>query len=189
MRVHPHFWRQLRLPALCFLARFVLFVSFSKADTVVAPNNMATGDSAFGSGVLRASNYREQTVYSATHFPADIALLITELRYRPDYATGRAFNTTIANIQINLSTTARNPDGLNSIFANNVGFDDTIVFSGALNISSQFLGPPTGPKDFDIRIPLSTPFLYNPAAGNLLVDIRNFSGSSASPLSGEAISN
>jgi hypothetical protein len=55
-----------------------------------------------------------------------------------------------------------------------LGADNTIVFSGALSLSSSFTGPPGGPKNFDIIINLTTPFLYNPAAGNLLMDVRNF---------------
>jgi len=45
-----------------------------------------------------------------------------------------------------------------------------------LSLSSQFSGPAGGPKNFDISIPLQTPFSYNRAHGNLLIDIRNFSG-------------
>ena len=155
---------------------------------MVAPNQLATSSPIFGSGVLRAPNYHEQMVYGTAHFPPDIGLVITELRFRPDSFYGQAFTTTVESIQFNLSTTTRNPDALSSTFANNVGFDDTVVFNGALNISSQFTGPPGGPKDFDIVIPLSTPFLYNPAAGNLLLEVRNISGSStASPLGGGSI--
>src|SRR5207248_3336703 len=33
-------------------------------------------------------------------------------------------------------------------------------------------------KAFDMIFPLTTPFVYNPAAGNLLVEIRNFSNNS-----------
>ena len=160
----------------------------TSADVVVAPNDLSTNDAVFGSGVLRAANYREQAVYAATHFPSDIGLVITELRFRPDYFYGTPFDTTIEGIQVNLSTATAGPDALSTTFANNVGPDDTVVFSGALACSSQFAGPLNGPKDFDIVIPLTTPFLYNPAAGNLLVEIRNFSGSLvASPLSGQAL--
>jgi hypothetical protein len=35
-------------------------------------------------------------------------------------------------------------------------------------------------------VPLSQPFLYDPALGNLVVDIRNFSGSTASLTGGQA---
>jgi hypothetical protein len=184
MRLHPH-PRRPSIPAaiISFLVTFAAPVL--GAESVVVPNIMATADSQFGSGILKASNYHAQAVYSAANFPEDIGLVITELRFRPDYFHGRAFTTTVQNIQFNLSTTTRNPESLSSTFANNVGPDDTVVFNGPLTISSQFIGPATGPKDFDIIIPLTTPFLYNPAAGHLLVDLRNYSGSSeASALSG-----
>src|SRR5258705_11106301 len=96
------------------------------------------------------------------------------------YTTLFRSTTTVANIQFNLSTTPRNPDGLSGTYAANVGADDTVVFSGPLSISSQFSGPTNGPRAFDIVVPLSTPFIYNPARGNLLGDIRKTSGSSAS---------
>jgi hypothetical protein len=58
-----------------------------------------------------------------------------------------------------------------------VGGDDQVVFApGPLSLSSADTGPVSGPKDFDIVINLTTPFLYNPVAGNLLLDVRNFGG-------------
>ena len=156
------------------------------SSAVILPPNMATNDQAFGAGVLGGS-LRIQEVYGAVYFPTG-ALVITELRYRPDYAYGFAFTTTVANIEIRLSTCTNAPDQLSTEFSQNIGADETVVFSGALNISSQFTGPPAGPKSFDIVIPLMTPFVYAPAWGNLLVDIRNFSGSGATPLSGQASS-
>jgi hypothetical protein len=38
-----------------------------------------------------------------------------------------------------------------------------------------------GAKAFDVVINLATPFLYNPAAGNLLLDVRNFGGGGSVP--------
>lgn len=156
-------------------------------NTVVAPGNLASNDVAFGAGTLANPNYRVQEVYGSRHFPTN-GMIITELRYRPDSTYGRAFTASVGNIQFNLSTTSRNSEGLDNTFANNVGADETVVFNGALLLTSQFDGPPEGPKAFDISIPLTTPFFYNPAAGNLLVEIRNVSGSTASPLSGQAVS-
>ena len=40
----------------------VLAASVALADSVVAPNGLATSDAAFGAGTLRASNYRAQQV-------------------------------------------------------------------------------------------------------------------------------
>ena len=172
---------------LAIASAALVLTAAGQAATLVAPNDLETSDSAFGAGTLAAANYRSQQVYGAQHFPPDIALVITELRFRPDYSYGSAFNTTIGNIQIRLSTTQSSPDGLSPIYASNVGPDETVVFNGSLNMSSQFTGPANGPKAFDMVIPLTTPFLYNPAAGHLLLEIRNTSGSGASPMSGRAV--
>jgi Calcineurin-like phosphoesterase/Purple acid Phosphatase, N-terminal domain len=154
------------------------------AQMLIVPGNAANSLEALGSGQLKAANYRIQELYGAPNFTVADSLYITELRYRPDATHGEAFSTTIGNIEIRLSTTTREPDGLSLNYSENSGPDETLVYSGALSISSQFTGPPGQPKDFDIIIPLQTPFLYNPAAGNLLVDLRNFTGSTASLLGG-----
>ena len=158
-----------------------------KGQTLIVPPSVVNVIAGYGAGTLSAPNLRIQEVYGAINFPANTALWITELCYRPDVVFGSAFNTTVNDIQINLSTTSIMPDALSATYAQNVGPDDTTVFDGTLQISSQFTGPPGAPKAFDIRIPLTTPFLYDPRVGNLLVDIRNVSGSGASGLSGQMV--
>ncbi|MBI5387580.1 MAG: immunoglobulin domain-containing protein [Verrucomicrobia bacterium] len=142
---------------------------------LIVPDVLANTDGHGGSSVLRHS-IRLQEVYSAAQFPPQ-PILITELRFRPSAAYGQPFSETISNLQINLSTTLVQPDGLSATFANNPGTNDTVVFAGSISLSSACLGPAGGPKEFDIVIPLMVPFLYDPSAGNLLVDFRNFSGS------------
>jgi len=163
-----------------------LQIVYGLADDVVVPNPLLSEDHDFGAGTLSTSSYRNQQVYHASQFPSNV-IWITELRFRPDRAYGNAFSpTTISSIQINMSTTTNNPGALSSTYANNVGADDKIVLSGSVTVSSSFSGPAQGPKAFDIIIPLECPFRYNPALGNLVVDIRNTSGSGASLLSGSA---
>ena len=188
MRFASHFasWR-LFIVRVAFLFGLAAATGTVRPAVLVVPNSLEDADDSFGSGTLRAAGLRMQFVYGSVHFPPDIGVLITELRFRPDRAAGFAFTGVIASLQVNLSTTTRNPDELSTVYAQNVGVDDLVVFSGTLPVSSQFTGPPFGPKTFDIVIPLTTPFLYNPAAGNLLVDIRNFAGNAnVSPLSGQA---
>jgi hypothetical protein len=122
------------------------------------------------------SSMRYQQVYSSSEFSG--LFLITDIEFRPDAQTGAAFSSTLSNIQIDLSTTTAAVDGLSSTFAVNVGSNDTVVYSGPLTLSSSDTGPAAGPKDFDIVIVLQTPFLYDPALGNLLLDVRNFGGGS-----------
>lgn len=127
---------------------------------------------------------RYQQVYDATEFAAYTApFLITEIQFRPDATMGDAFSSILTDIQINLSTTAASADGLSTTFANNVGVDDTVVLNrGALPLSSTDVTTPTGSQEFDIAIQLDTPFRYDPTAGNLLLDIRNFGGGVTTPL-------
>src|SRR5262249_21659069 len=155
----------------------------ASAAVVIVPNNLAAteGDISnglpFNIGAFSLSSQRYQQVFAASAFASVSGPhLITQIAFRPDAQIGGAFSSIIPNIQINLSTTSATPDGLSATFANNVGSDDTVVFSGSLSLSSAFTGPPGGPKAFDIIINLQTPFLYNPSAGNLLLDVRNFSG-------------
>jgi hypothetical protein len=83
----------------------------------------------------------------------------------------------LPSIRIDLSTTTQAPDGLSLTFANNIGANNTTVFGGPtgalLSLSSTASGQP---RNFDVTINLSVPFLYNPSLGNLLLDVRNFGG-------------
>jgi hypothetical protein len=121
------------------------------------------------------SSQRYEQVYRATEFGSG-PLLITGLAFRPDAQAGAAFSTTLNNVSIFLMTTTNAPDALSPTFANNEGADKTLVHSGSLSLSSADTGPAGGPKAFDIVINLTTPFLYNPLSGNLLLEVQNFGG-------------
>lgn len=155
------------------------------ADKVVVPSSLKTVEGDVNNSFpfnLGSSSIRYQQVYAASEFPYNQPIKITHVWFRPDAAfkgfpgLGSAFSSTLLDVQINLSTTTKAPDALSTTFSANVGSDDTVVFSGALSLSSAFTGPDLGPKDFDIEIALTTPFTYDPAAGNLLLDVRNIGG-------------
>jgi hypothetical protein len=139
---------------------------------VVGPNYTAYSTTPDASATF-AEVHRMQQVYQALQFPTG-PILIKELRWRPSGTYGASFAVTLSNVVIHLSTTATSADSLSTTFASNVGADDTTVYSGPLSISSAFTGPSVGPKDMDIVIKLQTPFLYDPANGNLLTDIKVF---------------
>jgi len=131
----------------------------------------------FNSSYFGMSSLRYQQVFAASEFSSlSEPFLITQILFRPDAVCGWSFSSTLPNIQINLSTTKKAPDDLSKIFAQNVGAGARVVFNAPLSLSSAFTGAATGPKNFDIAINLATPFLYNPSGGNLLLDVRNFSG-------------
>jgi len=98
-----------------------------------------------------------QQVYASSNFSAP--MLINEISF---YTTiipgGSAANGTYI---ISLSTTSAAVNGLSSNMASNIGLDSVVVFQGTL--------PGLGGGELDIFF--STPFLYNPLGGNLLLDV------------------
>jgi hypothetical protein len=148
-------------------------MEFIGAFSASSPRNVFP----FGFGSMRY-----QQVFGVSDFAfLGGPVLISQILFRPDAVTGFAFSSTIANIRVDLSTSLNGPDALNPTFANNVGLDNVIVFNGALSLSSADAGPAAGPKNFDIVINLTTPFLYDFTKGALLLDVRNVSGGTTTP--------
>jgi hypothetical protein len=129
---------------------------------------------------------RFQQVYDASLFselPPEGGF-IRQIIFRTDLPTGGEFWTTLSNIEVVLSTTQLEPDGLNGIFSANLGPDATTVIGpGPLRLEGAWAPNPPGQAEpwsilFDLP---NSPFYYNPSAGNLLLDIRNFAGGITSP--------
>src|ERR1039458_5715746 len=177
---------------------FILFnLQLVGAQTIVAPNNLANtyGGSAnvapFDIGNFYISSMRYQQMYDATQFGgvATGGEYITRIAFRAASIDNAFSDNTLQSIQFDLSTTANT--GLSSTFADNVGADDTMVFNGSWTFSSA--GGAAGPSVFDIVLNLTTPFFYNPANGNLVLDVRNIGGGNSayfddSYMAGEGIS-
>jgi hypothetical protein len=159
------------------LSAFVFLDGNLTAATVVAPNGLENveGDTSaiglFGGG----TGSRTQVIYSGQQLSLfqPEGVYITELRFRMDgqYADGFSAN---ANLEIHLSTTHANPNGLDPNFAANIGLDETVVLprSSVPISSSATLG---GPNSFSVVIPLPTAFFFRPANGNLLLDAKVYS--------------
>jgi hypothetical protein len=176
-----------RVTAIILLA----FAGLSRAADVVAPNALGTiqGDTGNLFPILSKQSLRYQQVYDHSQFTGFAAggEYITQIAFRV-HSPGIAFSAGITNFQVNLSTTAKLPDALSATFADNVGADDTIVFPAAsVNFSTSVAGPVDGPQAFDLVITLATPFRYDPAKGNLLLDIRNASGTTHDPANEQEI--
>lgn len=158
--------------------------SAAYGDSIIIPSGREASEGnsytplPFSPSLYGIQTQRHQQIYAAASFGANSApQLITEIRFRPDSgAAGKAFTTTLPAVRIDLSTTPVGIGQLSRGFDSNLGAECATVFEGPLTISSNKTGPAFGPRDFDIVIPLTTPFLYDPAQGNLLMDIRNFGG-------------
>ncbi|HEY7388923.1 MAG TPA: PEP-CTERM sorting domain-containing protein [Bryobacteraceae bacterium] len=144
------------------------------ADVAVVPNAQATmegNDNNFGP--FFDNSVRYQQVYSASQFPTG-PVTITGIAFRPDGSvTDSSLIIRFDSVRFDLSTTSSTPGTLSTQFANNVGPDDSTVFNSFVFVHAPVTGPPGGPKDFTVTFALS-PFIYNPSAGNLLLDVRAF---------------
>lgn len=157
--------------------------SAAYGDSIIIPSGRESSEGnsytpfPFSPGSYGIQTQRHQQIYAAAAFGANSApQLITEIRFRPDSGAGKVFAATLPDVRIDLSTTPIGIGQLSRGFDSNLGDECVTVFEGPLTISSSKTGPAFGPRDFDIVIPLTTPFLYDPAQGNLLMDLRNYGG-------------
>jgi hypothetical protein len=148
-----------RIIATLLFSVCALVAAAARADLVIGlpadPNN--------GNQYPFGGNYNAeyQQVYTSSQFPG--AITITDLEF---YNTQVDFGATSLNSgtwTISLSTTSVDWNTIGTTFASNLGPDNTVVFSGVL-------GQPWAFGD-TLTIILTTPFTYNPANGNLLMDV------------------
>jgi PEP-CTERM motif len=163
----------------------LVFVSPALADTLIVPGpgtGNAQGPTPFN--YYGSSGSRVQEIYASSFFSG--AELIDGFSFRaypgaaPSFFFGNSVD--ISDAVIQLSTTSAGTDESGSLpsatFADNLGSDATTVYSGALDLTTAATG--TGPQPFDYTVSFSTPFLYNPADGNLLLDVTIPSGATVS---------
>ena len=148
-------WVVLTATALVALAS----AGIVQADLVIGAPGDAGAGNGFPFGFAGGNQY--QQVYDATQFPGPITITVLEFFQTQHVIAGA--HARLGTYTISLSTTSKSVNGLDiTTFSNNIGADDTTVFSGVLG------GVAVG-SEFDIIF--STPFTYDPANGNLLLNI------------------
>lgn len=98
-----------------------------------------------------------QQIFAASSFSSPISIMqisFFNTQLSPGTITSATYN-------FSLSTSSRTVSGLSSTLASNIGADSRAFFSGVLS----------GPIPGGILTITGSPFLYNPANGNLLLDI------------------
>jgi hypothetical protein len=148
----------------------------ASGQAVVVPNSLATVEGGT-SNAFPLSNtsqfHRYQQVFAATEFAAITgAHRIVGVRFRPNgTSTFPAWSATVT-MDVRFSVTPQGPDQLVAAFASNVGASEALVYSGSATYGTLQTGPAaTPPLNFDIELMFQTPYIYDPAAGNLLMDV------------------
>ena len=143
----------------CLALCVALFALPAMADIVIGnPPDPGTGN-CFPWGCAYNAEY--QQVYAAADFSGPIT--ITNLEFYNTQFNNGATQLPTGTYTISLSTTQVGVNTITGNFAGNLGGDNTQVFSGSINQPWSFGNT--------LVINLSTPFTYNPANGNLLMDV------------------
>jgi len=108
-----------------------------------------------------AYNAEYQQIYNQTDFSGPIQITDLSL-YNTQYNSG-ATQTDAGTFTISLSTSPKNINNVSGAFAQNIGGDNTQVFSGSINQSWNF--------GDTLNIHFTTPFNYDPSKGSLLIDV------------------
>lgn len=164
-------------------ARIAIFFAGSVtafAGTYPVPYITTPGNSSIKVGT-KAQRFQE--VIGSGQFQGP--LVITGIRLRAA-AGGGPINFNYSSFQVTVSTTPVYPNTNNghtlasTTYANNVGPDATIVFNRSISQSSAGCSNNgNGPCAFDIDIPFSAPFAFDPNKGRLLVDVVNSAGAAS----------
>ena len=157
------------------LTLLIVFLRFELTAAVIIPvpdAGLGNAASGFPFSAGNNSTFRFQQIYGTSAF----SLInpgggwVTALAFRFDCQPGQpCIGGTVPGFQIDLSTTSRAVDGLSASFVDNVGADNIVVLSPSVSFANN---TPGAPPDFPVMITLNHPFFYNPAGGNLLMDVR-----------------
>lgn len=158
-----------------------LFITVPNTQTSLAGNEIGDVSGPGNQGI-----HLQELYGSGQFFSVGSPLLIDQMAFRAAPGTG-AFSAS-ASLNLFFSTSSRFPNTgggptslMSNTFADNIGPDNTLVYSGPMLFSSGGCAAGTTPCAWDMVINLTTPFLYNPVTGRLLADMQftGFTGSGA----------
>jgi hypothetical protein len=154
------------------------------AATIVAPNSYETNE-ANNAGSFPFNNFtsRYQQAYAASEFVAS-PISITEIAFRTDALQAATSWANLLTFTIRLSTSANAVGSLSTTFADNIGADDTLVYTASAQLFTGTNAGAPGPNAFDLILALATPFTYDPSAGDLLLEVLMDTNTKLLPLSG-----
>jgi len=147
-------------------------------QTIVVPPRLAETDGNTSGQTPNgdAGGTRNMTIVDAAHFTSlNGPAYLTGFAYRPNGFPGPSGPRT-GILRIYASTTRKAMSDLSTRFEENLGPDTTLVFDGTLTWDSADLPAGGNTRQFDIHFPFTTPFLYDPAAGNLVIGIHIMEG-------------
>lgn len=174
---------------------FAVAATAPAQQTHVIPNGMATaaGGTAntfpWGSTGGASPGIRVLACYDSGNFTdagIDYPVRITRLRWRADDSAQTWTGGSYAQATISLSTAQVDYSAVSTTWSANHGGDLTLCHSGPVAVQPGTGTGPGLPGPFHVDVPLTTPFVYDPAQGDLCIDCEwqngAWTGGSRSPL-------
>lgn len=148
-----------RILSLILMLFWLAMAIPAAADVVVGLPADSSNGNMYPFGTAYVGEY--QQVYNSSEFGGTIT--ITDLEFFNTSFNSAATSTPTGTWTISLSTTSADWNTLSNTYSNNLGTNNTEVFSGSINQSWTF--------GDTLTIDLTTPFTYDPTQGNLLMDV------------------
>ena len=162
-----------KLVALAFVASICAVPAF--AGTITTPGGAGDAQSPTPLNYYGSGGSQTQQIYSSSFFTGPTTITGVSFRAYPGAAPSFFFSNTVSvsDLIVSLSNTSASANENagappSATFASNVGSNATTVFSGAITLATAANG--VGPQPFDYTVNFTTPFSYDPSAGNLLLD-------------------
>ncbi|MEX2093761.1 MAG: hypothetical protein WD971_13840 [Pirellulales bacterium] len=166
-----------RRTAICFATMFVSlqWALWTQAGSIIVPGAYAASesDAAFVRENLPPARF--QMLYEASMFSSlDGPVLLTGFMARPHAVQSGPASVSVADLDYWMSTTSRTISTLSPIFAENRGADHSLVasYGPTFVFTTEDLSGPGDTRQFDVAHIFDAPFFYDPAAGNLLLEMR-----------------
>ena len=147
-------------------------VSLLAQEVAIVVPNQFTNAEAPGVVGEAPTSYFFQQVFDADQFaalPAGGARLQT-IAWRMDGDFEGLNSYPAERFDITASVTSVSPDAMSEVFADNITGPRTALVEGPFNFTADG-GDPGGPNPFTYRIDAVNPFVYDPAQGNLLLEV------------------
>jgi hypothetical protein len=170
------------------LTKFLLAIVFSAlpsreifGNSVVVPKEFQNTNGSISLAHLSQA-VEIQHIFVLDSFPGGSPILITAVAFRVDdrSAFSRSYDAVVPRVQIKMSTFFKPVSEASQFYNDNRGVDEIVVFDAQnLHLTGRYI--PNAVNPFDLKLQLSTPFVFNPESGHLLMYWKSEEGSGGIP--------
>ncbi len=166
------------MKTLAILSTVAVSLALPVAAQQVIPASSATVEGNSSSLLpFGYSSFHSQHLIEASSI-AKVAASISGIALRGNFNTAGYSSAVFPNVTVSVGYSNNAANGMTTSFAGNASSPMAVVYQGALTLNPVAAPMGSGPLAWSISIPFTKAFVYNPALGNLLVDLVSDNGAS-----------